>query len=368
MLIEAVEVRLVTLPLVHPFRSSHGTVDEREVVVLRVETDDGVGWGECGALPEAGYSLETTATAYRWLRRRALPALLGATVEEEPAVFLNRRLPAPEHPMARAAVELALLDARLRPAGTPLATHLGAERDRVPCGIAIGMTETIDELIGAVGRALEDGYQRVKCKIAPGWDLGPIAAVRTEFPDLTLQADANASYSRGDTERLLELDHFDLTCLEQPLGAGDIQGHTNLARLLRTPIALDESVVSLATATAAIAAGACEMLCLKPARVGGYATAKAIHDLCVRTRTPLWCGGMLETGIGRAAALAVAALPGCTLPGDLAASSRYFVPDLTEPFVVESGTMQVPNEPGIGVDVLDDVLDAATTRVERVQR
>lgn len=380
MKVEAVELRRVDLPLVRPFRAAHGTVTNREVVVVRIIADTGEGWGECAALPDAGYSTETTSTAYRWLREHAAPRLLGFDLgglledgpppgpPSGPAPLLDARIPAANHPMARAALESALLDVALRAREVSLASHLGATRTTVASGAALGITRTVDELVAAVGGARRDGYVRVKLKIAPGWDLEPVAAVRHAFPTFPVQVDANGSYTRGDTERLLALDTLDLTCIEQPLPADDLGGHANLARLLQTPIALDESVDSLATAETVLQRGACGMLCLKPGRVGGYETARRIHDRFVDAGVPIWCGGMLETGIGRAAALAVAALPGCTGPTDLAASARYFLEDVTTPFVLHDGHLTVPHGPGLGVEVRPAVLDAATTRLDTVRR
>jgi O-succinylbenzoate synthase len=266
--------------------------------------------------------------------------------------------PVKGHRMAKAAIETALLDAELRAANRSLASYLGACRDRVECAI--------DELLEHVAGYVADGYRRVKLKIEPGWDLEPVGAVRTSFPDLPLQVDANTAYSLDDAEHLASLDRFDLLLLEQPLADDDLAGHAELARRLATPICLDESIVSAASARAAIELGACSIVNIKPARVGGYLEAVRIHDLSATRGVPVWCGGMLETGVGRAANLALAALPNFTLPGDTSASARYFTDDITEPFVLDDGRLTVPAGPGIGVTPRPDALERVTTSTRTI--
>jgi O-succinylbenzoate synthase len=271
------------------------------------------------------------------------------------------------HEMAKAALELALLDAELRAAGQSLAERLGATRNAVDAGVAVGLQPSVEALVDVVEQYVDEGYRRVKVKIEPGADLEPIAAVRERWPDLALQVDANSAYTLADAGHLAGLDRLGLQLVEQPLAADDLLGHAELARRLATPVCLDESITSLASARTAIELGACEVLNLKPGRVGGYLRAVVIHDLCVERGIPLWCGGMLETGLGRAANVALAALPGFTLPGDLSASRRYYAEDLTEPFELVDGRLAVPTGPGLGVDVRLEVLERATVSIEVVR-
>jgi O-succinylbenzoate synthase len=239
--------------------------------------------------------------------------------------------------------------------------YLGAVRDRVPAGVSVGIMDSHDEMLDHVGRYLEQGYQRIKLKIEPGWDVEPVRLVRERYgDDLLLQVDANAAYTLADARHLARLDAFDLLLMEQPLPEDDIRGHATLAEVVRTPICLDESITSARDAATAIALRACSVINVKPARVGGYLEARRIHDVAEANGIPVWCGGMLETGIGRAPNVALAALPGFTMPGDTSASDRYFATDLTAPFVLEDGHLNVPTGPGIGVDVLPDVLAAVT--------
>jgi O-succinylbenzoate synthase len=273
--------------------------------------------------------------------------------------------PVKGHQMAKAALETAVLDAELRAKQMSFAQYLGAVRDRVPAGVSVGIPDSLDELIGQVEGYLEQGYQRVKLKIEPGWDLEPIRAVRERFgPGLALQADANAAYTLASAPHLRALDAFGLLLLEQPLAADDLLGHAELARLLATPVCLDESITSPRAAATALRLEACSVINIKPARVGGYLAARAIHDLCAAHGVPVWCGGMLETGIGRAANLALAALENFTLPGDVSATSRYFTQDITSAFVIEDGHIAVPRGPGTGVEILPDVLGRLTVHRE----
>ncbi|MGH8966839.1 MAG: o-succinylbenzoate synthase, partial [Actinomycetes bacterium] len=267
--------------------------------------------------------------------------------------------------MAKAALETAVLDAELRAAGQSFGRFLGAARDRVPCGVSVGIMDSIPQLLDAVGGYLDAGYVRIKLKIEPGWDVEPVRAVRERFgDDVLLQVDANTAYRRGDARHLAKLDPFDLLLIEQPLDEEDVLGHAQLAKVLSTPVCLDESIVSARAAADAIALGACDIVNIKPGRVGGYLESRRIHDLCVAHDIPVWCGGMLETGIGRAANLALAALPGFTLPGDTSGSARYYRTDITDPFVLDDGHLPVPTGPGIGVTPLPDALADATTSSE----
>jgi O-succinylbenzoate synthase len=267
--------------------------------------------------------------------------------------------------MAKAALEMAVLDAELRSQQRSFGEALGAVHDRVPCGVSVGIMDSLDELVDAVTGYVEAGYRRIKLKIEPGWDVAPVAAVREQFGDaLLLQVDANAAYQLSDARHLARLDPYDLLLIEQPLPEEEVLAHADLARELQTPICLDESITSARAAADAIRLGACRIVNIKPGRVGGYLEARRIHDLCQAHGIPVWCGGMLETGLGRAANVALAALPGFTLPGDTSASERYFTADITEPFVLDDGHLDVPTSPGLGVTPIADRLDEVTTSSE----
>jgi O-succinylbenzoate synthase len=267
--------------------------------------------------------------------------------------------------MAKAAVEAALLDYQLRCTRLSLAGFLGATQTRVASGVSVGIQPDIDTLLGVVEGYRKDGYVRIKLKIEPGFDIDRVRAVRQTFGDeMLLQVDANAAYTVDDAAHLARLDEFNLLLIEQPLPEEDIVGHVELSKRIATPVCLDESITSYDVARGALDIGACSIINIKPGRVGGYMESKRIHDLCYSRGVPVWCGGMLETGIGRAANLALAALPGFTLPGDTSASDRYFVQDVTEPFVLKDGYIDVPNTVGIGVRPLPDVLEAITSRVD----
>jgi O-succinylbenzoate synthase len=267
--------------------------------------------------------------------------------------------------MAKATLVNAVLDAELRRRGESLTSYLGAARERVICGVSVGITETADELRAQVDAYLADGYRRIKLKIAPGVDLDRVAAIRADHPDVLLSVDANAAYTLEDLDVFRALDDLGLLMIEQPLHHEDLVQHAKLQAQIRTDLCLDESIRSAADAAAALELGACRIVNIKQGRVGGVLEARAVHDVCLRAGVPVWCGGMLETGIGRATNLALAAMPGFTLPNDTSASARYFPEDLTEPFVLDGdGTMRVPDGPGIGVGPLPERLEACTLRRE----
>ena len=252
--------------------------------------------------------------------------------------------------MAKGALEMAILDAELRTEGRSFARELGSVHDTVPCGVSVGIMDEIPRLLDAVADYLAEGYVRIKLKIEPGWDIEPVRAVRERFgDDVLLQVDANTAYTLRDARHLAKLDDFDLLLIEQPLEEEDVLGHADLAKIVKTPICLDESITSAQTAAAAIRLGATSIINIKPGRVGGYLEARRIHDLAMAAGVPVWCGGMLESGIGRAANVALASLPGFTLPGDVSASGRFYATDITEPFVMHDGTLTVPTGPGLGV-------------------
>ncbi|WP_353114548.1 o-succinylbenzoate synthase [Microbacterium sp.] len=358
-----IELRVIEMPLVAPFRTSFGVETVREAIIVRAVTPDAEGWGECVSMHAPLYSSEYVESSMDVLRRHLIPALAGAGSLDGSKVATVLE-PFKGHRMSKAALEMAVLDAELRAAGIPLSRELGAVRAEVDCGVSVGIMDSIPELLDAVDGYLAEGYQRIKLKIEPGWDIEPVRAVRERFGDILLQVDANTAYRRGDARLLAGLDDFDLLLIEQPLDEEDVLGHAQLAEVVKTPICLDESIVSARAAADAIALGACSIVNIKPGRVGGYLEARRIHDVCRANDIPVWCGGMLETGIGRAANLALAALPGFTLPGDTSGSNRYYAQDITDPFTVENGVLPVPTGPGIGVTPHTDALDAVTTRTE----
>jgi O-succinylbenzoate synthase len=365
--VEAVELVRIEIPLVTPFRTSFGSQSSRDVLLVRVVTPGAEGWGECVAMRDPLYSTEFVSSAELVMREHLLPRLLGTAplAAEDVAAALA---PIKGHRMAKAALELAWLDAQLREAGTPLARYLGATRDAVDCGVSVGIMEAIPALLDAVEVYLAQGYRRIKLKIEPGWDVEPVRAVRERFgAGLLLQVDANTAYTLADAQHLARLDEFDLLLIEQPLDEELVAANAELAKVVRTPICLDESIVSAQVAVEAIDMGACSIINIKAGRVGGYLEARRIHDLCAERGVPVWCGGMLETGIGRAANVALAALPNFTLPGDTSASDRYFREDITPPFVLEDGRLRVPTGPGLGVDVLPAVVDALAVSRETVR-
>jgi len=364
MKIEGIELRRVAMPLVSPFRTSFGTQTDRDILLIKAVTPDAEGWGECVTLPDPVYSSEYTEGAVDVLKRFFLPALAGVADATGVAGALARFK---GHRMAKAALEMAVLDAELRAAGRSFARELGAVRDTVPCGVSVGIMDSVPQLLDAVGGYLAEGYVRIKLKIEPGWDVDVVRAVRERFgDDILLQVDANTAYTLRDARHLAKLDDFDLLLIEQPLEEEDVLGHAELARIVKTPICLDESITSAQSAAAAIRLGATSIINIKPGRVGGYLEARRIHDVAAAAGVPVWCGGMVESGIGRAANIALAALPGFTLPGDVSASGRFYATDITPPFVMADGHLAVPRGPGLGVAPDLDILRELTTSVEWV--
>jgi len=365
MRVERVELRWIRMPLKEPFETSFGREHEREAILVTVYADGLEGWGEVVASRDFGYSYETVETAAYVLRSYLIPAVLGREIPDiETVARVGERLRG--HPMARAGLEAAFWDLLARRAGLPLARYLGGARDRIPVGVSVGLQPTDAALLEKIQGYLEAGYRRIKVKIKPGRDVEMIAAIRRAFPDIPLMADANAAYTLEDADRLAALDEFGLMMIEQPLHWDDLYEHSLLQARLRTPICLDESIPTARHARAALAMGACRIINIKPGRVGGLWEARRIHDLCHAQGVPVWCGGMLETGIGRAANVALASLPGFTLPGDLSASDRYYVEDLIDPpFTLNpDGTLSVPTGPGLGVAVDRRKVDRVTLRME----
>lgn len=356
----ALTLHRIRLPLVTPFTTSFGTGTDRYALLVEgtFDTDSGqvTGWGECVAMEQPIYSAEYADGAHAVIERWLAPALFAADdlSAETTAEMLHRIV---GHPMAKAALEMAVLDAQLRAAGTSFARYLGVTRSSVPSGVSVGIQPTISELLTVVGDYLDQGYARIKLKIEPGNDLLPVAALREEFGDqLPLQVDANAAYTLSDVALFRQLDEFGLLLIEQPLAESDLRQHAVLARQLRTPICLDESITSAQVAADAIALGAASVINIKAGRVGGYLEARRIHDLARANGVAVWCGGMLETGLGRAANAALAGLGGFTLPGDISGSNRFYAVDITEAIVMHEGVVDIPTGPGFGVDVAPDRL------------
>ena len=365
----AIELRRIAMPLVSPFRTSFGVERDRDILLVRASVDaDGTsvdGWGECVALADPTYSPEYVDGAQHVMVHQLLPRLIASTTGRtfDAADVATILSPFHGHPMAKAAIEMAILDAQLRLADRSFAEHLGATATSIPSGVSVGIHDSVDDLLATVQGYVDDGYVRIKLKIEPGSDIEHVAAVRDLIgPDMPLQVDANTAYQRTDGRHLAALDEFQMLLIEQPLPEADILGHARLADEVETPICLDESLVSASGTADAIELGACEIANIKPGRVGGYLEAVKIHDLCVARDVPVWCGGMVETGIGRAANAGLAALPGFTLPGDISASTRFYARDIvTEPIMVIDGHVAVPTAPGLGFDIDHDFLDSVTT-------
>lgn len=402
--VEAIELHRLEVPLVRPFETSFGRETVREVLLVRVRTDQGDGWGECVAGRDPFYSGEYVGGAAAVIERYLAPAVLagsgrvrrGASAAPSPTApaTAGGTAPAPDagdrttaaspaaraiasvpaaaaiaptlafvagHRMAKAALEAAVLDAELRAQGRSMGECFGAVREWVDAGVSVGIAPTLEELLDEVMGYVEEGYRRIKLKIKPGWDFVPVGAVREELgPAGLLQVDANTAYTTDDIPLLAQLDAFGLLLIEQPFAEEDFAAHVRLAQACETPVCLDESILDTTTAIDAIERGATSVVNVKSGRMGGFLEALRVHDACVARDVPVWCGGMLETGVGRAANVALAALPGFALPGDTSASSRYFAEDLTEPFVLgegeHRGQLRVPDAPGTGVTVREELV------------
>jgi o-succinylbenzoate synthase len=361
--IERLELRLLELPLVHFFETSFGRIDDKHFIIVRADGDGTSGYGECVADNDPYYSAETNETAWHIISEFIAPRVLGVELAHPRDVFPALKA-IRGHNMAKAAVEMAAWDLYARQRREPLWRTLGGVRDRIAAGVSIGIQSSLADLAANVERELAAGYRRVKIKVKPGWDVDPVRTIREQFGSVPLMVDANAAYTAGDAEHLARLDEYGLMMIEQPLDYDDIAEHAHLQRRLKTPICLDESIKSLGAAREAIAAGACRIINIKPGRIGGFGESIRLHDLCAGHGIPVWHGGMLESGIGRAANIHLSTLPNFTLPGDVAASKRYFSPDLIEPpiEVAADGTIAVPNDHGLGVIIRDDRVERATRR------
>lgn len=363
MRIDRIELRHVKLILVSPFVTSMGVEYDEEHIIVRVDAEGVTGWGESVAEGTPFYSYETVPTAWHILTDFLMPSVLGKdlqSIDEALAGYAKVR----GHMMAKAGLEAALWDAFAKTKGISLSQMLGGTRKKIDVGVSIGIQDSVAGLIKKVEGYLTEGYKRIKIKIAPGLDMQFVEALRKEYPNLMLQVDANSAYTLGDIELFKKMDHYNLSLIEQPLGYEDIYDHSKMQRELKTPICLDESIHSLDDTRAAIELESCKIINIKPGRVGGYTESKLIHDYCAGKNIPVWHGGMLESGIGRAGNVALASLPNFTLPGDISASKRYYKTDIVDPeFVVNpDGTMDVPTKPGIGVEVNMRELDNVTVR------
>ncbi len=349
MKIKRVEVREIQMPLVHFFETSFGRTTRRRIVLVRVDADGLTGWGEvtCGEAPL--YSHETPDTAWHVLKDFLIPKVLGQECRSASEIAPCFR-PIRGHNMAKAALENALWDIEAQEKQLPLSKLIGGALEEIPCGVSIGIQNTVDELLAKIEKELAAGYQRIKVKIKPGWDVDVLEQIRKKFPRIALMADANSAYSLADTGHLKSLDRFYLMMIEQPLGWDDLLDHAKLQRELTTPLCLDESIHSADDARKAMEIGACKIINIKLGRVGGFTSARQLHDVCKANRLPVWCGGMLESGIGRAHNIALSSLPGFTLPGDVSASRRYWKEDIIDPGVevTPHGTISVPTTPGLG--------------------
>ena len=363
--LDGVEIRLIRLPLLEPFETSFGAIDSRLIFLLCLQADGLRGWGEVVASEEPRYSYETVRTAFHVIKDFFGPALLTAPVRDLDDLA-QRLAPFRGHNMAKAGLELAFMDLLAQVKQQSLSTLLGGELKRVNVGVSLGIQPTLSKLLSRVDRYLDLGYQRIKLKIKPGWDHHVVFEVRRLYPDILLSVDANSAYTLADVDHLRKLDDFGLLMIEQPLQSDDIVDHAELQKRLQTSLCLDESITGYRQARAALDLDSCRIINIKIGRVGGYSEALAIHDLCAARSIPVWCGGMLESGIGRAHNIALASLHGFTLPGDISASSRYFERDLISPevTVASDGTVTVPDAIGLGFEVDTAFIERQTeTRV-----
>jgi O-succinylbenzoate synthase len=367
-IISSIELREIRLPLIHFFETSFGRTTERRIILVRVRDTDGVeGWGECTAGEGPFYCDEWTETAWPTLNEFLAPMVVGREIENAAgAGALMKKVRG--HRMAKAAIETAVWDLESKRAGRPLWQHLGGVWDEIACGVSIGIQDSIEELLEKIEKELAAGYQRVKIKIKPGWDLEVVRRVRARFPEILLMADANSAYTLNDVELFRSLDEFNLMMIEQPLAHDDMFDHAELQKQIKTPLCLDESIHSAEDAQHAIEMGACRIVNVKLGRVGGHAESTRVERTCRDRGIPVWCGGMLESGIGRAHNIALATLPGFILPGDVSASARYWEEDIIEPPVTVSGrgTIAAPTKPGIGFEVNQSRIDSLTMRCDRI--
>ena len=367
--VERVGMRLVRLPLKEAFETSFGRIHSRLIFLVTIEANGLKGWGEVVAAEEPRYSYETIGTASHVIRDFLAQQLMAAPVTGLSGLA-SRFAQFKGHNMAKAGLELAFVDLVARMQNQSISELIGGTRERLPIGVSLGIQPTLAALLERVEHYLAQGYQRIKLKIRPGWDLDVVAEVRRRHPDILLSVDANSAYTLSDKDHLKALDEFDLLMIEQPLDHDDLYDHARLQAELKTSICLDESITTPRRAEHAIGLGSCRLINIKIGRVGGYSQALPIHDLCYERGIPVWCGGMLESGIGRAHNLALASLPGFTLPGDISASSRYFHRDLITPpvEVAADGTAEAPRGNGLGFEIDLDYIEACTETAEQISR
>jgi O-succinylbenzoate synthase len=362
MRIDRINLKIVRLPLVKPFRTSSSSKEYLDHILVRVVCSGVVGWGECASPSDPYYCPETTETCWHILRDFLAPLVLGrdwSNIDELVGFYGNVK----GNNFARAGLEMACWDALARSQGRPLAALLGGTRAEIFSGVSLGIESKIEPLVEQIERFQAEGYRRIKLKIAPGWDVDVVRQVRDRFPSMPLQVDANSAYSLGDLPSLQALDDFGLLLIEQPLGHDDIIDHARLQSQLKTPLCLDESIHSADDARKALDLGACRVINIKVSRLGGLREAKRVHDLCVARGVPVWCGGMHEFGIGRAANVAIASLPGFTLPGDVSGSDKYYAEDVVNPAILaHNGAIAVFDRPGLGVDPVEERILARTLR------
>jgi len=366
--IERVELLLLRLPYVHFFETSFGREEEREFILVKVHSGGICGYGEVVADRSPLYSYETTSTAWSVLKDFLIPLVIEYSLSD-PQAFHEEAKKYRGHPMAKAGLELALWDIQGKRDGKPLWKIYGGVKKEIPSGVSIGIQDSVSELLERIQSFIEEGYQRIKIKIKPGWDGEVLKEIRKTFPELALQADANGAYSLSDKETLKRLDEFNLLMLEQPFPPYDLWDHSRLQKELETPVCLDESIISVDSARKASEMKSCRIINIKVGRVGGIVESHKIHDFCQEKNIPVWCGGMLESGIGRAHNIHLATLPNFRLPNDLSASKRYYEEDLIEPQIEVSrtGTIRVPESPGIGVSPQEHRIERATLKREVIK-
>lgn len=362
--IKSVEIIEINLPLVHFFETSFGRTYERRIILTRVEDESGAeGWGECTAGETPSYCEEWTESCWAAMEKILAPMVIGKEFEKAENVWDSMRRVRGNR-MAKAAIETACWDLEAKKLNVPLWRHLGGVNQEIRCGVSIGIQDSIEQLLEKIQTELDAGYQRIKIKIAPGWDLDVIKRVREKFGDILLMGDANSAYTLADIDLFRRLDEFDLMMLEQPLPHDDIVDHAKLQSRIKTPICLDEPIKSPDDARKAIELKSGKIINLKNGRVGGHSESKRIEEICRESGIPVWCGGMLESGIGRAHNIAISTLAGYTMPGDVSASKRYWAEDIIEPAVEvsASGTITAPEKAGIGFDVKRDRINKLTVR------
>jgi len=368
MKIDRIELREIRLPLVAPFETSFGRTTERRIILVKVSADGLVGWGECTASEGPFYNHEATDAAWVMIRDFVAPLVIGQEIRAAAECSaLTRRIRG--NRMARAAVETAVWDLDAKRQHVPLWRLLGGTREEIDCGVSIGIQESHAVLLKKIEHELAAGYQRIKIKIKPGWDYDVVRAVRAEFPEIKLTVDANSAYTLADADLLRRLDEFGLMLIEQPLSYDDIIDHAELQRQLQTPICLDESILSVEDARKALAIGACRIINIKLGRVAGHTEAGRVHDYCRERNVPVWCGGMLEAGVGRAHNIAMSTRAGFSLPGDVSASKRYWTEDIITPpvEVTARGTIAAPSGPGIGYEVNEARINMLAVRTETIK-